>query len=151
MEQGALRPHRQSGPLRLRLARIMQKVFADTLYWVAVVKPNDPYGAPAREAREALGSCILVTTDEVLSELVTAFAKLGPMLRQKAVQTVTAILTNPNVRVIVQSRDSFLRALDRFSKRPDKQYSLTDCSSMNVMDAEEIRDVLTHDHHFEQE
>ena len=31
------------------------------------------------------------------------------------------------------------------------QYSLTDCSSMNVMDAEGIRDVLTHDRHFRQE
>jgi len=129
----------------------MQKVFADTVYWVAVIKPNDPYGAAAREAREALGSCIVVTTDEVLSEFVTALAKFGPMLRQKAVQSVTPILKNPNVRVVVQSRDSFLRALDRFSKRPDKEYSLTDCSSMNAMDAEDIRNVLTHDHHFEQE
>jgi len=129
----------------------MQKVFADTVYWVAIVRPNDPYREAARESHKALGPCIIVTTDEVLSEFVTAFAKGGPMLRQKAVQTVNTILRNPNVRVVVQSRDSLLRALERFLKRPDKEYSLTDCSSMNVMDAEEIRNVLTHDHHFEQE
>ncbi|MGA2065871.1 MAG: PIN domain-containing protein [Thermoguttaceae bacterium] len=129
----------------------MRKVFADTVYWLATVKPGDPYEAPAREARQALGPCIMVTTDEVLCEFVTALRKGGPPLREKAVQTVKTILDNANVRVVHQSRDSFLRALDRFSRRLDKEYSLTDCSSMNVMEAEGIRDILTHDHHFEQE
>ena len=55
---------------------------------------------------------------------------------------VKTILGNPNVRVVVQSRESFIHALDRFSKRLDKGYSLTDCSSMNVMEAEGIKDVL---------
>jgi predicted nucleic acid-binding protein len=129
----------------------MRKVFADTVYWVAIVRPNGPYERAARMAREAAGARILVTTDEVLSEFVTAFARGGPRLRERAVRAVRAILDNPNVKVVVQSRDSLLRALDRFSKRPDKDYSLTDCSSMNAMDAEGIRDVLTHDHHFGQE
>lgn len=129
----------------------MRKVFADTLYWVAIVKQGDPYEAAAKVAREAIGPCILVTTDEVLDEFVTAFAKGGPILRKKAVLTVKAILDSPSARVVAQSRDSFQRALDRFSNRPDKEYSLTDCSSMSAMDAEEIKDVLTNDHHFEQE
>jgi hypothetical protein len=53
----------------------MRKVFADTLYWVATVKSNDPYASAAREARQAIGPCIVVTTDEVLNEFVTAFSK----------------------------------------------------------------------------
>jgi uncharacterized protein len=130
---------------------MMRKVFADTLYWIAIVKPNDPYEPATREACQATGPCIMVTTDEVLCEFVTAFARGGPTLREKAVQIVMKFLDNPNVKVVVQSRESFLRALDRFSKRPDKEYSLTDCSSMNVMDAEGITDILTHDHHFQQE
>ena len=129
----------------------MRKVFADTVYWVAIVKQGDPYEAAAKEARQNMGPCILVTTDEVLDEFVTAFANGGPTLRKKAVQTVQAILNSPKAQVVAQSRDSFLQALARFSNRPDKDYSLTDCSSMNVMDAEEIKDVLTNDHHFEQE
>jgi predicted nucleic acid-binding protein len=129
----------------------MRKVFADTLYWVAIVKPNDSYQEPATQARQAIGACTLVTTDEVLFEFVNTFSNRGRTLREKAVQTARKLLNNPNVKVVVQSRDSFLRALDRFSKRPDKEYSLTDCSSMNVMEAEGIRDVLTNDHHFEQE
>ena len=129
----------------------MRKVFADTLYWVAIIRPNDPYQRAAKEARQAIGPCIIVTTDEVLCEFATAFAKSGPTLREKVVQIVRELLDNGSVRVMAQSRESFLRALDRFSERPDKEYSLTDCSSMNAMDAEGIRDVLTNDHHFEQE
>lgn len=82
---------------------------------------------------------------------MTAFSRGGPVLRERAVRTVRTILDSPNVEVFAQSRDSFLRALERFSNRPDKQYSLTDCSSMNVMDAEGMRDVLSHDRHFQQE
>ena len=55
------------------------------------------------------------------------------------------------MKVLAHSRESFLQALDRFSRRSDKEYSLTDCSSMNAMDAEGIQDVLTNDHHFQQE
>lgn len=129
----------------------MRKVFADTVYWIATVKPNDSHASAAKDARQAVGSCIIVTTDEVLGEFVTAFSKGGSALRSRAVQTVRSILASPNVQVIAQSRESFLHALDRFSQRPDKQYSLTDCRSMIVMDAEGIKDVLTHDHHFRQE
>ena len=129
----------------------MRKVFADALYWIATVNPNDPYERAAREARQAVGSCVLITTDEVLGEFVTAFSNGGSRMRARAIRTVRNILDSPDVQVVGQSRESFLRALDRFSNRPDKEYSLTDCSSMNAMDAEGIRDVLTHDHHFQQE
>ena len=129
----------------------MRKVFADTLYWVAIIRPDDPYQRAAKEARQAVGPCIIVTTDEVLCEFATAFARSGPTLREKAVRIVRELLDNGSVRVIAQSRDSLLRALARYFERADKEYSLTDCSSMNVMDAEGIREALTHDHHFEQE
>jgi uncharacterized protein len=129
----------------------MRKVFADTLYWLAVVKPDDPYGPAAREARRLIGPCLLVTTDKILYEFITALSRGGSTLRERAVQIAGRLLGSPSVKVVAQSRESLLGALERFSKRLDKQYSLTDCSSMNVMDAEEITEVLTHDHHFEQE
>jgi predicted nucleic acid-binding protein len=129
----------------------MREVFADTLYWIATVRPNDPYERAAKEARQAVDPCMIVTTDDVLYEFVTAFAKSGPWLREKAVRIVKELLDSASVKVLTQSRESFLRAMDRFANRPDKEYSLTDCSSMNVMDAEGIQDILTNDHHFHQE
>jgi uncharacterized protein len=129
----------------------MKTVFADTHYWIAIALPNDPFAAAAKKAKEQLGSVILVTTDEVLTEFLAGLCKGGPVLRQTAVTMVRAIMANPNVRVLPQSRDSFLQGLDRYQERQDKQYSLTDCISMNTMEASGIREALTNDHHFEQE
>ena len=92
-----------------------------------------------------------VTTDEVLTEFLAALSKGGPRVRRAAAQTVRAILSNPTIRVMPQSRASFGNALDRYEARADKEYSLQDCVSMNVMEAESIREILTNDHHFEQE
>jgi predicted nucleic acid-binding protein len=64
---------------------------------------------------------------------------------------VRSILENPNVKVIPQTRDSFLKGLTFYESRNDKQYSLIDCISMNVMKNESLVEVLTNDRHFEQE
>jgi len=129
----------------------MKTVFVDSLYWTAIVKPDDPWGQPAKAARRALGEALLVTTDEVLTEFLAALSRGGPRLRQAAVKMVRAILSNPNVRVVPQARDGFLAGLARYESRHDKEYSLTDCISMNVMDSNGIREVLTNDRHFAQE
>ena len=129
----------------------MKTVFADSHYWIAVVKPNDPWTQPATRARERLGEALLVTTDEVLTEFLAALSRGGPKLRLAAVKMVKAILNNPNVRVMPQTRDGFLSGLELYREREDKDYSLTDCISMNVMNAQSISQVLTNDHHFEQE
>jgi len=128
----------------------MRKVFVDTHYWLAIVHPNDPWQAAAKRAKSSLGNVLMVTTDEVLSEFLTALSK-GEHLRKQAVQMVKKIMENPNVKVVPQSRDSFLKGLDLYGQRLDKMYSLTDCISMNVMQKESINEVLTNDRHFEQE
>jgi predicted nucleic acid-binding protein len=55
------------------------------------------------------------------------------------------------VQVVPQNRERFIAALDLYEQRPDKEYSLTDCISMQVMKAMGITEVLTHDRHFVQE
>ncbi len=129
----------------------MKAVFVDTHYWIAITRPGDQWHESAKAAREALGPVLLVTTDEVLTEYLAALSHGGEMLRKLAVEMVVAINKNANVRVVAQSRDTFLRALHRYGERLDKDYSLTDCSSMNAMESEGITDALTNDHHFEQE
>jgi predicted nucleic acid-binding protein len=46
---------------------------------------------------------------------------------------------------------SFLGGLKFYELRGDKEYSLIDCISMNAMKSESIDEILTNDHHFEQE
>jgi predicted nucleic acid-binding protein len=41
--------------------------------------------------------------------------------------------------------------LPLYERRPDKQYSLIDCISMNVMRRKGISEILTRDRHFSQE
>ncbi len=73
------------------------------------------------------------------------------VIRREAAAVVRDISKNPGVRVVPQTHQSFLDGLDRYERRLDKHYSLQDCISMNVMEAQGITDVLTSDHHFEQD
>jgi len=129
----------------------MKAVFADSVYWIARALPNDQWHLAATKARDALGGILIVTTDEVLSEFLTLLGKCGPEVRGTAVKMVKAILGKPDVRVLPQTRDGFLKGLEMYAARPDKGYSLTDCISMNAMKENQIHQVLTCDHHFEQE
>jgi len=61
------------------------------------------------------------------------------------------ILASSVIRVIPQSRESFLAGLQLYRSRPDKGYSLVDCISMQAMRKEGLTEVLTNDRHFEQE
>ncbi|MDP8240442.1 MAG: PIN domain-containing protein [Candidatus Hatepunaea meridiana] len=129
----------------------MKVVFADTQYWIAIVNPRDQWHEHAKHARETLGNFILLTTDEILIEFLNALSGKGKNIRLIAVKIVSEILNNPNVRVMPQSHDTFSKGLELYRKREDKDYSLTDCISMNVMKSESVTDVLTSDRHFKQE
>ncbi len=60
-------------------------------------------------------------------------------------------LHDPQWTVLSQSRASLLDALALYESRPDKEYSLTDCVSMQAMRREGLTDVLSNDRHFTQE
>lgn len=129
----------------------MRRLFADTFYWLAISNPADQWHQVVRAEAERLGEIHLVTTDEVLSEYLTGMAGLGSWWRKEAVDIVREVLTDRSVTVLSQSRSTFLAGLNLYEKRPDKGYSLTDCISMNSCRNEDITDILTLDHHFEQE
>ena len=61
------------------------------------------------------------------------------------------MLASPEVTVIHQTHELFLEGLTLYEARPDKEYSLTDCISMQTMRREGLTEVLTNDHHFTQE
>ena len=129
----------------------MSEVFVDTAYLVAIVRRDDQWHRAAVEARQRLDGVSFVTTDEVLTELLTALSRGGSRLRSEAGIRVREVLEASDIRVVPQSRQSFMDGLARYESRPDKGYSLQDCISMNVMEAEGITEVLTSDHNFEQE
>ncbi|APW62592.1 type II toxin-antitoxin system VapC family toxin [Paludisphaera borealis] len=125
----------------------MSRAFADTVYWVARINPRDQWHTTYR----AIGGLQLVTSDEVLDEVLAHFSAFGPAMRSRAAAIIRQILAHPDIEVVPQSRRSFLDALDLYEARLDKDYSLTDCSSMAMMKAQGIIKVLTRDAHFSQE
>lgn len=129
----------------------MKKVFADSNYWIALINPKDQWRKQAVEVSRLLGSALLVTTDEVLVEVLNHFAERGVEARRAAVLNVQEILINQKVEVTPSSHDGFVEGVAIYLARLDKGYSLTDCISMNVMSERGITDVLTNDHHFSQE
>jgi predicted nucleic acid-binding protein len=125
-------------------------VFADTYYWIALMNKRDSAHRAVMEHTRKLAPRSVVTSDEVLTEFL-AFCASDALLRGTAGRAVSGLLSNPDIRVIPQSRNSFLDGLALYNSRPDKGYSLTDCISMQMMRREGLTDVLTNDRHFEQE
>jgi len=129
----------------------VRTIFADTLYWVALINPKDQWHARVLAVAGTLAQARLITTDEVLVEVLNFFAERGVYARQVAASNVRAILRNANIEVIPQTLDRFVAGLALYEARQDKGYSLTDCISMLVCREHGLGDVLTHDDHFRQE
>ncbi len=129
----------------------MRRVFADSMYWIAIANRKDQWHARATRATRLLGQVTLVTADEVLDEFLTYYSGHGPVLRRNAAQTVDDALADPLVIVRPQTHQSFLDGFALYKARPDKEYSLTDCISMEAMRQEGISEILTNDAHFTQE
>ena len=126
-------------------------LFADTFYWVAVMSPRDPFHARVMSWGRNRGGIRLVTTDEVLTEILNWFCSAGPYWRSKAATLVRDVRNDTDVDVLPQTRADFDAALALYEARPDKGYSLTDCRSMVALRALGATEVLTNDRHFSQE
>jgi len=125
-------------------------VFLDTSGLLALIRARDGLHGRARRVMEELAGeqSPLVTSHWVLAELLGGTAR--PPLRQAAVQTVRSLLTSPHTSVIAATPASWAAAFDLYRSRPDKDWSLVDCSSIAICGSRGIRRVLSHDHHFEQ-
>lgn len=126
----------------------MPQYFVDTWFLVALFDSRDSDHARAVRIDRTVRGATLVTHDAVLSEFLAFVSDEGATVRARATQVVRDILRE---RIVVDAgRPLFLAALDRYERRPDKEYSLVDCMSMIVMEQRGIRHVLTNDHHFSQ-
>lgn len=126
-------------------------VFADTFYWLALARPRDRWHSAAVRWVASNAAIRVVTTDEVLIEFLNALGGTGPTGRAYAAATVHDLRNDSNVDVLPQTRADFDAALAVYESRTDKDYSLTDCRSMNAMRGLGMTEVLSNDHHFTQE
>jgi predicted nucleic acid-binding protein len=84
----------------------------------------------------------------VLAE--TADALSDSVNRSSCTAFIDDLRRSPHVEIEPASRESFDAGWDLYRKRPDKDWSLTDCISFVTMQGRGIVEALTGDHHFEQ-
>ena len=125
----------------------MKAVFADTSFYLAVLNPRDVAHAKALQVGQRIERPA-VLTDFILLELGNALSRVGQ--RELFSKLVPHLRSQPNIRIIPASRDLLERRFELFSRRVDKKWSLTDCTSFVVMQKEALTEALTTDHHFEQ-
>jgi predicted nucleic acid-binding protein len=122
-------------------------VFADSFYFIALFNERDRAHVRATELERTMRRP-LVTTAWILTELADACA--GTSNRTMVAEFIDDAIKFPTFIIIPFSGELFRRGLGLYLRRPDKEWSLTDCISFVVMEAEEIGDALTGDKHFEQ-
>jgi predicted nucleic acid-binding protein len=125
----------------------MRAVFADAFYLIALSNPADTHHQAAVVASASL-SVRLITTRYVLLEVADALS--APLFRVEVARFLRELSADPYIEVIAPDDSLFSRGLDLFERRPDKSWSLTDCTSFVVMADRGLTEALTGDHHFEQ-
>jgi uncharacterized protein len=126
----------------------VRQIFADTSYWIGLVNPRDQIHQKVIKITQQLFSVRLLTTEMVLGELLNSFS--DSPFRRTVAGLVLKLRNDRNVRIVPQTSEQFERALRRYKQAADKSWSLTDCASFEVMEAEQIGAALTHDQHFAQ-
>lgn len=125
-------------------------VFVDTAYLTALLDVRDTRNREAVELAKKLAgkSAHLITTDAVFLEFANYFAR-SP-LRRQAIDWIVKIRAAEGWEIISIERGMLARADARYRAHDDKNWSLTDCLSMEVMVARRIEDIATTDGGFRQ-
>ena len=125
----------------------MTPCFGDTFLFLALLAEGDDAHPQAVQAVGDLDRD-LYTTTWVITEVGDAISRAAT--RGTFVRFVEFLRSHPKVVIVPTTDDLFDRGVDLYARRPDKDWSLTDCISFVVMQEHGITDALTGDHHFEQ-
>ncbi len=123
----------------------MRQVFLDTSFLVALYVKQDALHHRANHFASVFQATAL-TTDWVLAEFANGMSR--PDRRYLAVDFVTKARRLPQLRIIRADAKWFDLGWEIYSQRLDKDWSLTDCISFQVMRHHKLTDALTADHHF---
>lgn len=127
-------------------------LFVDTSGWASLFVNTQPYHSQAdRYFRLAVQQQkSVITTNYVISELVALLGSPLRIPRLRIFEVVDAIKTVPYVQIIHIDEATDTAAWELCKGRPDKAWSLVDCTSFVLMQQLSVQEALTTDQHFEQ-
>ena len=127
-------------------------LFVDTSGWASLFVNTQTYHSQADQCfRLAVQQQRnIVTTNYVIGELVALLGSPLQIPRPRIFEVVDAIKTVPYVQIIHIDKASDTKAWELCKARPDKAWSLVDCTSFVLMKQLNIQEALTTDRHFEQ-
>ena len=130
----------------------MSSSFIDTSGWATLFDAHQPFNQLAINTFKMLRSqrSRIITTNYVIAELVALFNSPLRLPRSTIFTTIDAIKTNPHVEIIHITPEMDTEAWNLCKARPDKTWSLVDCTSFILMQQLNIQPALTTDRHFEQ-
>jgi uncharacterized protein len=127
----------------------VKPVFADTFYFIALLNPSDAAHEPASSfGRGKRQRPPILTTGFVLTEVADALCHQSQ--RELFINLLKVLRARRFFTIVPPSEGLFDAGVELYSRRPDKDWSLTDCISFHVMRDQGISEALTADKHFEQ-
>jgi predicted nucleic acid-binding protein len=122
-------------------------VFADSVFWIALVVKSDQYHSRAQAWSQRITGRI-ATTRPVLLEVAGTLSRLS--WRSAAVSLLDHVQQRSDIEIRGIDDELWTRGWALFRDRPDKGWSLTDCISFLVMGEKHLSVALTADEHFRQ-
>ena len=128
----------------------MERWFVDTSFLIALASSADQHHERANQLLDQVerDNIRLVTTSAVLLELGAALSRLA--LRAGAITIIRELQADARVEIINVGGELLEQGLALFERRLDKEWSLADCISFEVMTRLGLAQALTSDAHFEQ-
>jgi predicted nucleic acid-binding protein len=121
------------------------------MYYIALIFGKDRAHERALAFDDTDPRLQIITSDGILLELLAHASSRGSYFRGVTLRVIDDLRADPRVVIVRMAPELSDAGLELYRRRPDKAYSLVDCMSMVICQEQEIEEVLTHDHHFEQE
>lgn len=125
-------------------------VFLDTSALAALANTRDQWHSSARMVWRELERTRrrAVTTSLILIEVGDGFSRVH--FRPLAIELRRRLLRSNRVTIVQMTPELENRSWGLFERRRDKDWSVTDCASIVVMQDHRIREAFSFDQHFEQ-
>lgn len=128
------------------------KLFADTSGWASLFDARQPHHTEATQlfVQFRQQQVSLITTNYVMTELVALLHSPLRLPRPQIFQIIDSLKTTDYLEIIHVDLATDTAGWNLCKSRPDKAWSLVDCTSFIIMQQLNLQMALTTDRHFEQ-